>query len=146
MVFSLFRPKDQPFEPVLTPKPRAAEPDDGHSAEVMKLSRKERVARAFEDMPLDARETEAICALLDKPGSTSVELSRACGWMDTAWRAQMLMLCQRRRKYLWPEGISHDVTNGIIITALAEYDSYTLRFTPRKDVIRSLTKAVKNAL
>ncbi len=141
MVFSLFRPKDTAFEPVTPTATR-----DQVDPEIAGLSRKDRVKRAFDDMPLDARETEAICALLDKPGSTAVDLSRACGWMDTSWRTQMLLLCQRRRKYLWPEGISGDVTNGIIITALAEYDALNLTFSPRSDILRSLKKAVKDAL
>ena len=144
MVFSLFKSKEEPFDPRLVIRDRVVEQDV--SPEIAKLSRKDRVARAFEEMPLDARETEAICALLDEPGSTCVELSRACGWMDTSWRTQMLMLCQRRRKYLWPEGVTGDVSNGIIISAIAEYDTFDSTFTPRRDVVRSLHKAVKAAL
>lgn len=144
MVFSLFKSKEPPFDPSLVIGTRPAEADA--CPDILRLNRKDRVARAFEDMPLDARETEAICALLDEPGSTCVELSRACGWMDTRWRTQMLMLCQRRRKYLWPEGVTGEVSNGIIISALAEYDTYANTFSPRKDILRSLTKAVKNAL
>lgn len=144
MVFSLFKSKEEPFDPRLVIRHRVAEPTVAH--DIVGLSRKERVTRAFEDMPLDARETEAICALLDEPGSTCVELSRACGWMDTSWRTQMLMLCQRRRKYLWPEGVTGDVSNGIIISALTEYDTFDSTFTPRRDVVKSLRKAVKNAL
>lgn len=144
MVFSLFKSKEDPFDPDLVIRPRTSTPD--LSPEMSVLGRKERVDRAFEDMPLDERETEAICALLDGPGSTCVELSRACGWMDTSWRTQMLMLCQRRRKYLWPEGVTADVSNGIIISALAEYDTYDNTFTPRRDLVKSLRRAVKNAL
>ncbi|MEM7596983.1 MAG: hypothetical protein AAF382_04740 [Pseudomonadota bacterium] len=144
MVFSLFRSKEEPFDPDLVIRHRPAEADV--SPEIAGLSRKDRVARAFDEMPLDARETEAICALLDEPGSTCVELSRACGWMDTSWRTQMILLCQRRRKFLWPEGMTSDVSNGIIISALAEYDTYDSTFTPRRDVVKSLNKAVKAAL
>lgn len=144
MVFSLFKSKEEPFDPALVVHQQR---QDRHaSPEIAQLSRKERVTRAFEEMPLDARETEAVCALLDEPGSTCVELSRACGWMDTSWRTQMLMLCQRRRKYLWPEGMTADVSNGIIISALAEYDTYDSTFTPRRDVVKSLRRAVKAAL
>ncbi len=144
MVFSLFRSKDHSF--VTVSKKGAKYPLSREQAKIARLSRKERVERAFEEMPLDVREMEAICALLDYPATTAVELSRACDWMDMAWRTQMLLLCQRRRKYLYPEGMNDDVTNGIIITALADYDSSALTFAPRKDLIRSLRKAVKNAL
>lgn len=144
MVFSLFKPKKEPFDPALVIGRRNLDQDT--PSEYSGLNRKERVTRAFEEMPLDARETEAVCALLDNPGATCVELSRACGWMDTSWRTQMILLCQRRRKYLWPEGVTADVSNGIIISALAEYDTYDSTFTPRRDMVKSLRRAVKTAL
>ncbi len=143
MVFSLFKPKKEPFDPALVIHHRRTE---NAPSDILSLSRKERVARAFEEMPLDERETEAVCALLDEPGSTCVELSRACGWLDTSWRTQMILLCQRRRKFLWPEGMTADVSNGIIISALAEYDTYDSTFTPRRDILKSLKRAVKAAL
>ncbi|MEO0369866.1 MAG: hypothetical protein AAF231_00275 [Pseudomonadota bacterium] len=143
MVFSLFKPKREPFDPALVISQR---PQEVAPPEIAELSRKERVNRAFEEMPLDERETEALCALLDEPGSTCVELSRSCGWMDTSWRTQMILLCQRRRKFLWPEGMTADVSNGIIISALAEYDTYDSTFTPRRDMVKSLRRAVKHAL
>ena len=144
MVFSLFKTKEPDFDERLVRRMQPRTPVV--ASDLVNLSRKERVKRAFEEMPLDARETEAVCALLDQPGSTCVELSRACGWMDTSWRMQMLLLCQRRRKYLWPEGVSGDISNGLIISALAEYDTYAGTFSPREDVKKRLQKAVQGAL
>ncbi|MEM9241341.1 MAG: hypothetical protein AAGB07_15315 [Pseudomonadota bacterium] len=144
MVFSLFKSKEPAFDEDLVRQIQPRKPNV--ASDIVNLTRKERVKRAFDEMPLDARETEAVCALLDQPGSTCVELSRACGWMDTRWRMQMLMLCQRRRKYLWPEGVTADISNGLIISALAEYDTYAGTFSPRKDVKKRLRKAVQAAL
>lgn len=144
MVFSLFKSKEPAFDEDLISQIQPRKPNV--ASDMIHLTRKERVKRAFDEMPLDARETEAVCALLDQPGSTCVELSRACGWMDTSWRMQMLLLCQRRRKYLWPEGVTGEISNGLIISALAEYDTYAGTFAPREDVKKRLHKAVQAAL
>ena len=103
---------------------------------------KERARQAFDDVPLNTREKQAISALLDAPGSTAPELSAACGWMTTGWRTQMLLLCQRRRRKLWPGELATDITNGIIITALADYNPDTLQFKPRKGLKKILKTAV----
>lgn len=106
------------------------------------LSPEERVRKAFQDTPLNSREKQAVKALLDAPGSTATELSTACGWLATGWRTQMLLLCQRRRRNLWPGGMASDITNGLIIMALADYDPETLQFHPRKALRGVLQGAV----
>lgn len=106
------------------------------------LPPEERARRAFLDTPLNSREKRAIKALLDAPGSTATELSAACGWLATGWRTQMLLLCQRRRRSLWPGGMALDITNGMIVTALADYDPETLRFHPRQALRGILQSAV----
>ena len=105
-------------------------------------SPKDRARQAFKDIPLNEREKQAISALLEAPGSTAPELSAACGWMTAGWRTQMLLLCQRRRHNLWPGDLATDITNGIIITALADYDPDSLRFHPRKGLKKILKSAV----
>lgn len=109
------------------------------------LSRPERVRRAFAEIPLSAREAEALEALLDAPGATAVELSRHCGWMETGWRTQMLLLCQRRRHYFWPGGLAAGATNGAILNALTEYNSDALSFRPRVELIAILRQALAAA-
>ena len=106
------------------------------------LPRRERVEQAFADIPLTPNERRAIQALLDAPDSTAPELGAACGWQNAAWRTQMILLCQRRRRYFWPNGMAADITNGAILAALTEYDSATLRFSPQPDILHILYEAV----
>jgi len=106
------------------------------------LPRRERVEQAFADIPLTPNERRAIQALLDAPDSTATELSAACGWQNAAWRTQMILLCQRRRRYFWPNGMGADITNGAIIGALTEYDSATLGFSPQADILHILYEAL----
>jgi len=108
-------------------------------------SPKQRVRKAFTEIPLNPREKQAVQALLEAPGSTAPELSAACGWMPTGWRTQMLLLCQRRRRHLWPGEMRSNITNGIIISSLAEYDADSLQFHPRKGLERLLRGAVAAA-
>ena len=100
---------------------------------------------AFSDLPLTDPERRALGALLDAPGSTAAELSRLCGWMAPGWRTQMMLLCQRRRRYFWPGGLAPDATQGAILGAVAEYRSDTLSFSPRAELIHILHDAVAAA-
>ena len=110
---------------------------------LLTLPRVDRVRMAFEDIPPDKRERLALSALMEAPGSTAQVLSETCGWMPSGWRTQMLLLCQRRRRYLWPGGMAQDITNGLIITALTVYDSDTLTFRPRPELTGTLRDALK---
>lgn len=110
---------------------------------VITLNREERVQKAFADMPANEGEARALRALLDHPGSTGPQLSRICGWMDAGWMTQMIMLCQRRRRFLSPGGVDRDTTNGIIISALSDYDAETLQFCPRETMVQILREAVE---
>ncbi|WP_397541271.1 hypothetical protein [Roseovarius salis] len=107
-------------------------------------SRTERTMMAFREIPLNGSERQALCALLDAPGSTSAELSRQCGWMASGWRTQMMLLCQRRRRYFWPEGLAPDATQAAILAALVDYRSDTLSFTPRLDLAHILHEIVES--
>jgi hypothetical protein len=110
---------------------------------LLTLPRVDRVRMAFEVFPLDERERLALSALLEAPGSTAQALSETCGWMPSGWRTQMLLLCQRRRRFLWPGGMAQDITNGLIITALTVYDSETLGFRPRPELTAALWTALR---
>ncbi len=106
------------------------------------LCHADRVALAFSEVELSPNERTALRALLDHPGSTGTELSALCGWTETGWMNRMLLICQRRRRFLWPEGIGTDATKAILIGALASYNADTLRFRPREDVTRVLVNTV----
>ena len=126
-----------------TPTPGPAHrPTPATAPSLAGLPRRERVEQAFADIPLTPHEQKAIRALLDAPDSTATELSTACGCQNAAWRTQMILLCQRRRRYFWPNGMASDITNGAIIGALTEYDSATLGFSPQPDILHILYEAV----
>lgn len=112
---------------------------------VATLSRKQRVRRAFQDIPLSPREHRALAALLRLKRASATELSEACGWMHAGWRTQMLLLCQRRRRHFWPGGMGSDITNGIILGVLTDYDPDTLKFRARKGLKKILRAAVAAA-
>ena len=135
---SLRRPASMSL-PVPDPANR---PIPADAADLATLPRRERVEQAFADIPLTPNERRAIQALLDAPDSTAPELGAACGWQNAAWRTQMILLCQRRRRYFWPNGMAADITNGAILGALTEYDSATLRFSPQPDILHILYEAV----
>lgn len=136
---SLRRPASMSL-PVPDPANRHSPAD---ASSLATLPRRERAEKAFADIPLTPNERRAIQALLDAPDSTATELSTACGWQNAAWRTQMILLCQRRRRYFWPNGMASDITNGAIIGALTEYDSATLGFSPQPDILHILYEAVE---
>ncbi len=109
-------------------------------------SQEDRVRRAFAEIPLSPRERQALSALLEADrGATAGELGERCGWMAGAWHTQMLLLCHRRRHVFWPEGLGSDITNGMILAALSDYDSQTLRFRARPELTEILRRAVDAA-
>lgn len=116
--------------------------DTQESLALVTTPRVDRVRMAFKEIPLNQGEERALSALIKAPGSSAQELSATCGWLASGWQTQMLLLCQRRRHYLWPGGMTADMTNGLIITALAQYNSETLSFRPRPE----LTAILKSAL
>lgn len=138
---SLFGDREEPALPPVPKAPVLAPVD----CTVISLNREERVEKAFADMPPNEGEARAIRALLDHPGSTGQQLSRVCGWMDAGWMTQMVMLCQRRRRFLCPAGVDRETTNGIILGALANYDAETSQFRPRETLVRILRTAVEAA-
>ncbi|MCR9074336.1 MAG: hypothetical protein NXI18_22030 [Alphaproteobacteria bacterium] len=93
-----------------------------------------RVNLAFSEHPPNRLEAKAIRALIDNPGSTSIELSKICGWVPSGWRTHMLVACHRRQGELWPEGLPSNVPAGFALTALVSYEPTSLRFWLRADV------------
>ena len=121
---------------------QAARPAETGPAGLAGLPLKDRVRRAFEDIPLSPNEARALEALLDAPGAAATDLSAACGWLPGGWRTQMILLCQRRRRYFWPGGMGSEITNGAILGALVDYRSDTLGFRLRLDLAHLLREAV----
>ncbi|RBI74081.1 hypothetical protein DQW77_07780 [Roseovarius sp. TE539] len=126
---------------VAPPKPSRDDPQA--ACGVIGLTREERVRAAFSEVPPNDLEQRALRALLDNPGATGPALSRKCGWVDVGWQTQMILICQRRRHILWPGGPGSDATNGIILSAIVDYDPETLQFRCRRELAgiirRSLT-------
>lgn len=142
-LIKMFRaPRPVPPAAAATPAGRAAQQGPPGLAA---LPLRNRVRRAFEEIPLGPNEARALAALLDAPGAPATELSAACGWLPGGWRTQMILLCQRRRRYFWPRGMGSEITNGAILGALVDYRSDTLGFSPRLDLAHLLREAVDRA-
>lgn len=71
-------------------------------AELSELDIAERVIRAFTVNPMTQKDATVIQVLLDHPGSTSTELSRALGWNGQAWHMHFAKMCENRTFDLWP--------------------------------------------
>lgn len=99
-----------------------------------------RVVEAFRAAPMTDNERKTIQALLDNPGATSTELSRACGHDNMIWQMHFGNLCKERQAYLWPavkaEGHDAPFFSGILATV----DSDTNRFTMKPDVVAAFAE------
>lgn len=76
-----------------------------HKALVDRLNGMEvsaRVVEAFRVRPMTETEAKIIQVLLDRPGSTSTELSQALGWGAQSWHMHFGTMCFNRAIYLWP--------------------------------------------
>ncbi|WP_163850881.1 hypothetical protein [Pseudooceanicola aestuarii] len=97
------------------------------------LALTDRVRNAFETDPPNPTEIQVLRALLENPGATALELSRACGWIGTTWQVYLATMCRRRRDLFWP-GEAAAAETGIEITAIAEYDAVSSRFRLHDDL------------
>ena len=61
-----------------------------------------RVVEAFRAQPMTETEAKLVQVLLDHPGSSSTELSRALGWGGQSWHMHFGVMCADRAVYLWP--------------------------------------------
>lgn len=102
----------------------------------------ERIYRAFAEIPMSDTDAKVLQALLDNPGSSSEQLSTACGWKDKSWHLHFGKMCERRSAYL--PAVSHygeDNTpfwSGII----AELDqrAHPWKWTIKPDVAEALAR------
>lgn len=92
-----------------------------HDAIVERLSGMEvsaRVVEAFRVNPMTETEAKIIQVLLDHPGSTSKELSKALGWRAQTWHMHFGTMCSNRSLHLWPapraEARDADFYSGIL--------------------------------
>lgn len=90
----------------------------------------QRVAEAFGRMPMTETERSLIQVLLDNPGATSTELSRALGWEGQTWHMHFGTMCKHREVYLWPAPPSDqpnkDFYSGILAD-LSEGSHWTMK-------------------
>lgn len=93
-----------------------------------------RVVEAFRAAPMTDNERKTIQALLDNPGSTTSELSRACGHNSMIWQMHFGNLCKDRQGYLWPAPKAEKRDGHFFSGILAEVDSETNRFTMKPEV------------
>ncbi|MCA1338291.1 hypothetical protein [Pseudooceanicola marinus] len=94
----------------------------------------DRVLRAFEVVPLSDTEAKVIRALMDNPGSTSAELSKACGWRGQTWHAHFGKMCGAREVYLWPAEMSARREEKLWSGILADFDENTATWTMKPEV------------
>jgi hypothetical protein len=101
---------------------------------IQSMSEAERLKEAFRVHPPSETDAKVIRALLDNPGSTSLELSAASGWRGNAWHLHFGTMCYNRELYLWPaeKSSTHDAKfySGI----LATYDERSSTFTMKPDI------------
>jgi hypothetical protein len=94
----------------------------------------QRVAEAFRVQPMTETERKVIQALLDHPGATSEELSRALGWGGTSWHMHFGTMCLNREAQLWPAPPSDRPNRDFYCGILADLSERTHRWSMKPDV------------
>lgn len=94
----------------------------------------QRVAEAFRAHPMTETERKVIQALLDHPGSTSDELSRALGWGGKSWHMHFGTMCFNREAHLWPAPPSDRPNKDFYCGILADLSEGTHRWSMKPDV------------
>jgi hypothetical protein len=104
---------------------------------IQSMSETERLKEAFRVQPPSETDAKVIRALLNNPGSTSLELSEASGWRGNAWHLHFGTMCYNRELYLWPaeKSSTHDAKfySGI----LATYDEGSSTFTMKPEIAKA---------
>ena len=94
----------------------------------------QRVVEAFTAKPLTENERKVVSALLDNPGSTTTELSRAYGHDSMIWQMHFGNLCKAREAYLWPAPKAEKRDSSFYCGILVDTDGAGNRFTIKPDV------------
>lgn len=108
------------------------------TAHILGLSLTERVIRSFRKEPMTDPERRAVQALLDHPGATTLELTKAAGWQDKYWNLQFGELCKKRRAHLGPAPEQHDSDGSDFYSSiLAIYSQANSSFTMRQEAVEA---------
>jgi hypothetical protein len=99
-----------------------------------------RVVEAFRIAPMSDNERKTIQALLDHPGATTTELSRACGHDGMIWQMHFGNLCKDRQAYLWPAEKAGTREGLFFSSILADIDGQSNRFTMKPDVVAAFAE------
>ncbi|MGY9057195.1 MAG: hypothetical protein ACKVGZ_16615 [Alphaproteobacteria bacterium] len=94
----------------------------------------EKVAEAFSAVKPTPSDLKAIRALLANPGSTTAELSAACGWKGNKWQSQLSLMCKKREGYLLPGDPDDERDLAFYSGLLSDQDEETNRFTMKPDI------------
>ena len=94
----------------------------------------QRVAEAFRVLPMTETERKVIQALLDHPGATSEELSRALGWGGKSWHMHFGTMCLNHQAQLWPAPPSDRPNRDFYCGILADLSERTHRWSMKPDV------------
>jgi antitoxin component HigA of HigAB toxin-antitoxin module len=98
------------------------------------MSQAEKVAEAFSAVKPTPSDLKAIRALLANPGSTTAELSAACGWKGNKWQSQLSLMCKKREGYLLPGDPDDERDLAFYSGLLSDQDEETNRFTMKPDI------------
>lgn len=99
-----------------------------------------RVVDAFRVATMSENERKTIQALLDNPGTSSTELSRACGHDSMIWQMHFGNLCKEREARLWPAPKAETREGHFYSGILADIDPETNRFTMRPEAVAAFAE------
>ena len=106
-----------------------------HKEMLESLSLAGRVQGAFTKTQPTDTEAKLVKVLLDAPGATSADLTKAMGWDGQAWHLHFGTMCKRREVDLWPAdpAVSRDAHfySGI----LANYSNDNSGFTAKNELV-----------
>jgi len=99
-----------------------------------------RVERAFTAMPPSDHEMRLLQVLLNNPGATNRELSRALGWDDNGFDMHFGMMCRDRQAYLGPAPDAETRDGKFYSGLLAEYGQHDSGFTMKPEAVAGLAE------
>lgn len=123
--------------PFLRRRALAAPPTETALPRPVPTSRSERVRLAFREQPMTPREERVLLAVMRHPGSTSQQLSAACGWRGSMWHTHFSAICKKRRAILSPIDpleAQDDNEDMFLCGLLTRYDIDSCTFRLREDV------------